>query len=122
MTVVALITPHVAAHAQDTIVVTTDWGSIQSFSSAWREDAMAVHHSAAFMNSQVRVWVPGGHFITEDQCTVVNDGYATDPTDPGRKLHHALLIAAFLHGKFVRLVLQGCSYDKPRIIAVEVKD
>lgn len=96
-------------------VVYTDWGRIERLGSAWRADAMAVHHSAPFVNAQ-----RGGGRVAE--CIRVNDGYATDPNDPGHKLHHAILIGAFLHNKQVRLLLQACVYDKPRIISVEVRD
>jgi hypothetical protein len=101
-------------------VVSTDWGRIEDLRSAWADDAMGVHHSAPFVNSRRLSFTSQGAGYT-DQCTIKNDGYATAPTDPGRKLHHAILIGAFLHGKEVRLTLQGCSYDHPRIIAVEVR-
>jgi len=102
-------------------VVYTDWGRIEDLRSAWADDAVGVHHSAPFVNSQrlsFTIASAGGYV---DQCTIKNDGYATHPADPGRKLHHAILLGAFLHGKEVRLTLQGCSYDHPRIIAVEVR-
>ncbi len=100
-------------------VVFTDWGQIDDLRSAWADDAMGVHHSAPFVNSQRLSPAHLGGYV--DECTAKNDGYATHPTDPGRKLHHAILIGAFLHGKEVRLTLQGCAYDHPRIIAVEVR-
>jgi len=100
-------------------VVFTDWGQIDDLRSAWADDAMGVHHSAPFVNSQRLSFTRGGGYA--DECTTKNDGYATHPTDPGRKLHHAILLGAFLHGKEVRLTLQGCAYDHPRIIAVEVR-
>jgi hypothetical protein len=99
-------------------VVATDWGQIERLHSAWTQDAVGVHHSAPFVNSK-RVDIIRHETI--DLCRTVNDGYATDPTDPGHKLHHAILLGAFLNGKPVRLTLQGCSFDHPRIIGVEVK-
>jgi hypothetical protein len=109
------------AQAQAPIVVYTEWGQIESVSSAWKDDAMGVHLSTAFVNSRVRVLRPTGQAIIEDECKTVNDGYATDPADPGHKLHHAIILGAYLHHKQTRLLLQGCAYDKPRIISVEVK-
>ena len=99
-------------------VVTTDWGQIERLHSAWTQDAVGIHHSAPFVNSRHVDLIA---HQTVDLCRTVNDGYATDPTDPGHKLHHAILLGAFLNGKPVRLTLQGCSFDRPRIIGVEVK-
>jgi hypothetical protein len=114
---------NVAAHAQGTIVTPTDWGKIDSISSAWLDDGMAVQHSAPFVNSRHRVFnAATGTPLVVDECTITNAGYATDPSDPGHKLHHALIIGAYLHNKQVRLLVQGCAYNKPRIISVEVRD
>jgi hypothetical protein len=119
MFVIAL-SPFVDAQGDPEKVVFTDWGQIDDLRSAWADDAMGVHHSAPFVNSLVRRLTPAG-IAYVDECIVKNDGYATSPSDPGRKLHHAILIGAFLHGKEVRLTLKGCAYDHPQIIAVEVR-
>lgn len=102
-------------------VVYTDWGQINDVRSAWEDDAVGVHHSAPFVNSLIRRFTPSGGFDYVPECSVANDGYTTSPSDPGRKLHHAIVLGAFLHGKEVRFTLKGCSYDRPRIIAVEVR-
>jgi len=98
-------------------VVATDWGQIERLHSAWTQDAVGINHSAPFVNTRHVDIIR--HEAQE--CKIANDGYATDPTDPGHKLHHAILLGAFLNGKPVRLTLQGCSFDHPRIIGVEVK-
>ncbi len=113
------------AHAQIQIekVVFTDWGRIERLHSAWSQDAVGINHSAPFVNSkraELSVTRQGG-ITYVDECKVKTDGYATDPADPGHKLHHAILLGAFLHGKEVRLTLQGCAFDRPRIIGVEVR-
>jgi len=100
-------------------VVLSDWGHIERLHSAWMADAMGIHHTAPFVNSKRFDPITA---TIRDECTAVNDGYATDPADPGHRLHHAILLGAYLHGKQVRLALQGCSYDHPRIIGVEVRD
>ena len=100
-------------------VVYTEWGLVDDVRSAWADDAVGVHHSAPFVNSLIRQF--GGVLLYVPECTIKNDGYATSPSDPGRKLHHAILLGAFLHKKEVQLTLQGCSYDRPRIIAVTVR-
>ena len=103
-------------------VVLTDWGQINDLRSAWADDAMGVHHSAPFVNSLIRQFTLAGQgFMYVDECKIKDNGYATSPADPGRKLHHAMLMGAFLHGKEVRFTLKGCAYDYPRLIAVEIR-
>ena len=125
LALVLQLTPNV--HAQVPVlplqkVVSTDWGRIVDLRSAWADDAMGIHHSAPFLNSQRLSFAPAinGGMTYKDECSS-RDGYATSTADPGRKLHHALLVGAFLHGKEVKLTLQGCAYDRPRVIAVEVR-
>jgi hypothetical protein len=102
--------------------VWTDWGRILSFSTGWAQDTVAVFHSGSFKNSVRTVPDIGGQGARRLTCTVVDGGYATDPADPGHKLHHAAIIAAYLHNKQARFLLQGCAFDKPRIISIDVKD
>jgi hypothetical protein len=98
-------------------IVASEWGFITEISTAWSDDALAVFHTQPIVNPWTDLSVtPGG------ECRVTNAGYATDPSDPGHKLLHAVIIAAFLHHKPVRFVIQGCAYDKPRIISADVRD
>jgi hypothetical protein len=49
--------------------------------------------------------------------------YETRSTDDGRKLHHALLLGAFLNHKRVSITTQGCtSSGGHRILSVAVRD
>jgi hypothetical protein len=98
----------------------TDWGRIERFSTE-NEDAMAVYHSAPFKNPGEFGNVSFGESV-RPKCKIEDKGYATDPSDPGHKLHHAAIIGAYLHQKQVRLRLAGCVFDRPRLISVEVKD
>jgi hypothetical protein len=84
----------------------TQWGSVQELEAGWGEDTMSVRHSAALVN-------PGG-------CSITNAGYATNPADTGHSLFHTLLLSAFLNRKEVALLVSGCVYNKPRIIAVKI--
>jgi len=98
-------------------IVSTEWGFITEISTAWSDDALAVFHTQPIVNPWTDLAVtPGG------ECKITTAGYATDPSDPGHKLLHAVIIAAFLHHKPVRFLVQGCAYDKPRIISVDVRD
>jgi hypothetical protein len=53
-------------------------------------------------------------------CKNTKVGYALDPNDPGVKVHEAVLLAAFIAGKKVRLLINQCVFDKPRVIAVGI--
>ena len=85
----------------------TGFGSVQSIEAGWSQDTMAVKHSAPFVN-------PNG-------CSATNAGYATDPSDPGHNLFHTVALAAFLNRKEVQLLIAGCVFNKPKIIAVGVR-
>lgn len=110
-----------SAYAQGVPVVFTEWGLLAGVDSAWKDDALGVHHNAPFVNSGERIVDVRTSRIYTQPCAITAEGYATDPGDPGHKLHHALIIGAFLHEKQVRFVLQGCVWKKPRIISVEVR-
>jgi hypothetical protein len=84
----------------------TQWGSVQELEAGWVEDSIAVRHNAPLVN-------PGG-------CAVTNAGYATNPNDAGHNLFHTLLLSALLNQKEVSLLISGCVYGKPRIIAVKI--
>lgn len=87
----------------------SEWGRIGGFETGWSEDTMAV-----FMAANVP-------FINPGKCRVTNS-YALDPSEPGNHAHEAALMGAYFNGKSVRLLINGCVYDKPRIIAVGVQD
>ena len=84
----------------------TQWGSVQELEAGWVLDSMAVRHSAPMMNP--------------DGCATTNAGYATNPADAGHSLFHTLLLSAFLNRKEVSLLISGCAYSKPRVIAVKI--
>lgn len=85
----------------------TEYGAITSLSGGWSLDTLAVSHSGRFVN-------PSG-------CSLVTNGYATDPGDPGHSLFHTLALAAFLNRKEVSLTVSGCVFNKPKIIAVTIR-
>ena len=84
----------------------TAWGSVQELEGGWGEDTMAIRHSAPMVN-------PGA-------CPVTNGGYATNPADSGHSLFHTLVLSGFLNRKEVSLLISGCAYGKPRVIAVKL--
>jgi hypothetical protein len=105
--ITALKTGHIA-----TTVLIFNGGPVPIW---FREPAetMSVSLDVPFVNSSE----PG---LTNIPCKITNAGYALDPKDPGVKVHEAVLLGAFLAGKKVRLSVEGCIYDKPRIFAVDI--
>ena len=101
---VALTLLYTTAFAAD---VQSDWGYVKWLSTGWVEDSMAVITTAPLAN-------PG--------CPVTDAGYATNPNDPGHKLHHAALLGAYFNNKRVSIRASGCVYNKPRIISVSIQD
>jgi hypothetical protein len=85
----------------------SDWGYITWLSTGWYEDTMSVITTAPLANLN---------------CPVTDAGYATNPSDPGHQLHHAALLGAYYNHKRVQILVDGCVYDKPRILAVNVQD
>ena len=84
----------------------TQWGSVQEIEGGWEQDAMGVRHSAPLVNP--------------DGCSITNAGYATNPADTGHSLFHTLLLSALLNRKEVSLLISGCAFNKPRVLAVKV--
>jgi len=105
------VTPSVGPFFEGNVVVPppqySEWGSVQELEGGWTTDAMAVRHSAPTVNPDV--------------CKRAGAGYATDPSDAGHNLFHTLLLSAFLNRKEVSLLISGCAFDKPRIIAVKLR-
>jgi hypothetical protein len=81
------------------------------------ENTMSVSLDVAFVNPG-----PGelGGVGVFTPCKIADAGYALDPKDPAVTVHEAALLSAFLAGKKVRVVVNGCIFDKPRIIGVDI--
>lgn len=95
--------------AHDVLAAGEMWsamGLITGFEAGWTQDTMAVEHTAPLVNPS--------------NCPVTNGGYATDPADPGRSLFHAVVEKAFQHQKDAQLLIAGCAFGKPKIIAVKM--
>jgi hypothetical protein len=120
----------------------SQFGHILGLETGWRDDTIGVklelpappEHAACdpdlyppaqgcFVNSYE--FVPSfqlGTGFRREYCggTKPAKYYALDPKDPGVKVHEAVILSAFLSGRQVRLVIQGCIYDKPKIIGVNI--
>jgi hypothetical protein len=85
----------------------TEWGSVTLLEGGWAVNSATAWHSAPLINP--------------DGCSVTNAGYATSPADDGRNLFHTLLLSAFLNRKEATLLISGCVFNKPRIVAVRLR-
>ena len=94
--------PHPCRAAQ----VLSDWTHINLIKTGWVVDTMAVFTQAPLAN-------PG--------CPVTDAGYATNPDDSGHQLFHSVLLAAFINGREVQILADGCVFGKPRIIGVDIR-
>ena len=95
----------------------TELGSITKLEAGWGADTLSIYHSAPFRNSFEPSPATGG----AKACSVTGAGYATDPNDTGHSLYHTLAMEAFLNKKKVRLLLKGCIYNKPKVVAIEIR-
>jgi hypothetical protein len=96
----------------------TAWGHVSALETGWSQDTMSItlDPTVPFVNGSepvVGVLVP---------CSVTNAGYALDPADPGVKVHEAALLSGLASRKWVRLLVLGCVFNKPKVIAVGVSD
>jgi hypothetical protein len=74
--------------------------------------------TSGFASNSMRVTLDTA-FSNPEGCAV-SDGFITDPADPGTPLYHSILLAAFLSGKPVSLIISGCFVSRPKIIGVSV--
>jgi hypothetical protein len=104
----------------------SEFGHILWMETGWGPNdtlAMAMDADVPFQNAED--FRNGGGFgpcggITPEGHFQVATSYALDPEDRGVKLHEAVLLSAFLSGRKVRVLVKGCIYNKPRIIAVGI--
>ncbi|HKW91211.1 MAG TPA: hypothetical protein VJX92_04880 [Methylomirabilota bacterium] len=85
----------------------SQFGHVIGIETGWLDDTMAVKLDVPTVNSPT-------------PCRIMTAGYALDPNDKGVKLHQSVLLSAFLSGRKVRILVDGCVYDKPRVIGVGI--
>jgi hypothetical protein len=113
----AFAEPPIISRSIDWSTDYTRWGHLTALETGWYDDTMSItlDPSVPFVNSG------RGTGRIQELCKVTNAGYALDPKDPGVKAHEATLLAAFIAGKRVRLLVNACVFDKPRVIAVGIE-
>ncbi|MCW2404407.1 hypothetical protein M2336_001036 [Sphingobium sp. B1D7B] len=94
-----ILTPQVANAAP----VTTSFGTITQIGGGW---------VGAFLSVQLSIPI-----VNPDGCTYAGT-YMTDPTMGGSQLFNSILLSAYMGGKQVSLVIDGCMDGFPKIIAV----
>lgn len=84
-------------------------GKITSYFTGWNSE-------------QVKVTIAGATYIEGDCPT--KDGYMTTESDnSGFKSHTSALLAAYMSGKSVKLIIDGCGpAGRPKIIGVHIFD
>lgn len=102
---VVLYRPLPVAHAQSSPAGTQN-GFFTGFGTCWSADCLIVSTNAPYVDNGC-----GGGATAQ---------YATSPGAPGNTTIHATLMGAFLAGKQVNLVVQGCVFGHPQIIGVGV--
>jgi hypothetical protein len=85
----------------------SQFGHVIGIETGWLDDTMSVKLDVPAVNSPT-------------PCRIMTAGYALDPADKGVKVHQSVLLSAFLSGRKVRVLVDGCVYDKPRIIGVGI--
>ena len=82
------------------------------------DDTLSVTLDVTFVNSAARGVSETSNRPASFPCRDTSGGYALDPKDSGAKLNESVLLSAYHARKRVRLKLDGCVFDKPRIISV----
>ena len=72
-----------------------------------------------WVGAGLRVQLSQGPFTNPSACPLT-DGYTTQPADSGHQLFNAMLLSAYMSGRRVRVVVDGCAFDRPRIISVVI--
>lgn len=81
-------------------------GKITGYFTGWAKD-------------QVRVTIEGASY-SEGNCPT-QDGYVTLESDnTGFKTHTSALLSAYMSGKEVKIIVQGCISNRPRIWGVYI--
>jgi hypothetical protein len=90
----------------------TGFGTITEIVGGWINNAMLVAHSQPQINP--------GHCVNQN-------GYGTNPADPGVNLFHTMLLSAFMNRREVNLLISaaggpsGCPWGQPHLIAVDIR-
>lgn len=82
-------------------------------------DGYITYMEGGWVGASMRVQLSSGNITNPGTCTVL-DGYSTDVADQGNQLFTSMLLSAYLANRKVRLTIDGCSSNRPRIIGVVI--
>jgi len=86
--------------------VETQWARVNYIAAGWTAAHVRVQTSATFYNPE--------------SCPAT-DGYMVEASLPGAQLFASMLLTAFSTNREVKLVLDGCVLERPRIIGVTLR-
>jgi hypothetical protein len=81
------------------------WAKINRLTGGWYDAVLSIELNSTFVNPDSCAW--GGW-------------YQLDTSVGGAQLFQSMLISAFMAGKEVSLVIDGCTGNRPKIISVSV--
>lgn len=84
----------------------TPWAKINYIAGGWVGAHVRIQTTAAFYNPEA--------------CPMT-DGYIVEASLPGAQLFASMLLTAFSTNREVRLVVDGCILERPRIISVALR-
>lgn len=84
----------------------TPWAKVNYIAGGWTAAHVRVQTTAGFFN-------PEGCSMT--------DGYVVDAALPGAQLFASMLLTGFSTGQDVKLVVDGCVLERPRVISVTLR-
>ncbi|SFJ52448.1 hypothetical protein SAMN02799626_01981 [Caulobacter sp. UNC279MFTsu5.1] len=86
--------------------VETPWARVNYIAGGWTAAHVRVQTTATFSNPE--------------SCSN-SDGYVVDASLPGAQLFASMLLTAFSTNREVKLVLDGCALERPRVISVTLR-
>lgn len=86
--------------------VETPWTRITEIDGGWTDPYMGIATAAAFVNPAACPWA---------------GLYNIDPQTAGYQLFDSMVISAFMAGKEVSFTIDGCTANRPKVIAVKVR-
>jgi hypothetical protein len=84
----------------------TPWARVNYIAGGWVGAHVRVQTTAAFYNPEA--------------CSMT-DGYVVEASLPGAQLFASMLLTAFSTNREVKLVVDGCVLERPRIISVTLR-
>ena len=101
----------ITSPSQASAPVTTPFGKVTTFATNWRHNSVMINLENVSASS-----------YNPDGCTD-SSAFNTNPADPDpmKSLNHSILLSAAMAGKRIRFVVDGCAFNRPAIISVQLE-